>query len=130
MSIQVSARSRLEVPSEVEVPTPAIPISEKPRTDELVIALVGPIGSGVSTQAENPRRELLEREYGYTHHYIRVSTLRYGKWELTSGRQFQTPTRRQTLGHLRSRRWEMFYGRGFPTNIWQKSALSGLRSID
>ena len=73
MSIQVSAPVRPEVPSEVEVPTPAIPISER-RTDELVIALVGPIGSGVSTTARI-LVELLEREYGYTHHYIRVSSI-------------------------------------------------------
>ena len=50
-----------------------ISVSER-RTDELVIALVGAIGSGVTTTAK-VLTEILEREYDYSCHYIRVSTI-------------------------------------------------------
>lgn len=53
--------------------TRSITISER-RTDELVIALVGAIGSGVTTTS-NILREILERDFGYTCNYIRVSTI-------------------------------------------------------
>jgi dephospho-CoA kinase len=53
--------------------TPSISVSER-RTDELVIALVGAIGSGVTTTAKL-LAELMERDYGYSAHYVKVSDI-------------------------------------------------------
>lgn len=44
------------------------------QTEELVIGLVGAIGAGVSTAAR-VLAEILEREYGYSCHMVRVSRL-------------------------------------------------------
>jgi deoxycytidylate deaminase len=71
MSATTSAPAEPADHAYIDAPAPAIPIAER-RTDELVVALVGAIGSGSSTTAKI-LVELLEREYGYTHHYIRVS---------------------------------------------------------
>lgn len=48
--------------------------NEERRTDELVIALVGPVGSGVSTTAI-ALADLLEGEFGYSVETIKVSEI-------------------------------------------------------
>lgn len=47
---------------------------ESRYTDELVIALVGPVGSG-ATKTADLLKEILERTYGYTATYLKVSQL-------------------------------------------------------
>jgi deoxycytidylate deaminase len=51
----------------------SVTISER-RTDELVIGFVGAIGSGATTTAQ-ALADILEREYGYSTNYIKVSSL-------------------------------------------------------
>lgn len=52
-----------------------VPVTnEERRTDELVIALVGPVGSGVSTTAI-ALAEILEGEFGYSVETIKVSDI-------------------------------------------------------
>lgn len=56
--------------SEEEVPV----TNEERRTDELVIALVGPVGSGVSTTSK-ALTDLLGREFGYSVDTVKVSDI-------------------------------------------------------
>lgn len=52
-----------------------VPVTnEERRTDELVIALVGPVGSGVSTTA-TALAEILEGEFGYSVDTVKVSDI-------------------------------------------------------
>ncbi|MDI6026069.1 anti-phage dCTP deaminase [Corticibacterium sp. UT-5YL-CI-8] len=64
--------------------------SEERRTDELVIALCGPVGSGVSTTAI-AIAEILEGEFGYSVETIKVSDIINEKAELV-GQQSVTST--------------------------------------
>jgi hypothetical protein len=59
----------------IEEPKPQQPLSLAERqTDELVIGLVGPVGSGVSTTALL-FKEIMEDEYGYKSDYYKVSEI-------------------------------------------------------
>jgi len=74
-SVQVPKNDNVD--SEIEVPV----TNEERRTSELVIALVGPVGSGASTTA-GELAELLKREFDYTVDLIKVSEIINEKAEL------------------------------------------------
>ncbi|WP_188262722.1 anti-phage dCTP deaminase [Azospirillum tabaci] len=67
--VAVSVVESVEQPTREEVIT-----LQSRKTDELVVALVGPVGSGVSTTSEELIK-VLEKDFGYGHHYIKVSDI-------------------------------------------------------
>jgi deoxycytidylate deaminase len=73
MSSHTSVAAQPNSATAAEESPQTISVSER-RTDELVIALVGAIGSGVTTTGR-VLVEALQREYNYTANYIKVSTI-------------------------------------------------------
>ncbi|TJX76892.1 MAG: hypothetical protein E5W21_03435 [Mesorhizobium sp.] len=85
-SIAVAERSNQMPRNDNEELHSEIPATnEERRTDELVIALVGPVGSGVSTTA-TALAEILEGEFGYEVATVKVSDIINEKASLV-GRQ-------------------------------------------
>lgn len=82
----------IELPSDIPI------TNEERRTDELVIALVGPVGSGVSTTATG-LAEILEGEFGYQVETIKVSNIINEKANLV-GHQAVAPDDDQRIHKL------------------------------
>lgn len=61
-------------PGLFEAPRPGVPTLDQRQTDELVIALVGPVGSGVTTTADLIA-DLLAAEFGYETRRVKVADL-------------------------------------------------------
>lgn len=85
------ARARREAPKpDNDAIAGEVPLTnEDRRTDELVIALVGPVGSGVTTTAI-ALAEILEGEFGYTVETIKVSDIINDKAELVHQQRVDT----------------------------------------